>query len=44
MSFHDSVFRWEDEQGRVAYATYQEIWFDRYQRAVKARAQRGALV
>lgn len=38
VSFHDSVFRWEDESGRVAHATYQEIWFDRYQRAVKARA------
>ena len=28
VSFHDSVYRWEDEQGRVAHATYQEIWFD----------------
>lgn len=44
VSFHDSVYRWQDEQGRVAHATYQEIWFDRYQRAVRARAQRGALV
>jgi hypothetical protein len=44
VSFHDSVYRWEDEQGRVAHATYQEIWFDRYQRAMKVRAQRGALV
>ena len=41
VSFHDSVFRWEDEQGRVAHSTYQEIWFDRYQRAVKARATEG---
>jgi hypothetical protein len=39
VSFHDSVFRWEDEQGRVAHSTYQEIWFDRYQRAVKRRSQ-----
>jgi len=38
VSFHDSVFRWEDERGRVTHSTYQEIWFDRYQRAVKARA------
>ncbi len=38
VSFHDSVYRWEDEHGRVAHATYQEIWFDRYQRAMKARA------
>jgi hypothetical protein len=41
VSFHDSVYRWEDEQGRVAHSTYQEIWFDRYQRAVKARATQG---
>jgi len=39
VSFHDSVYRWEDERGRVAHSTYQEIWFDRYQRALKARAQ-----
>jgi len=44
VSFRDSVYRWEDAQGRVAHCTYQEIWFDRYQRAMKARAQRGALV
>ena len=36
-SFHDSVYRWEDEQGRVAHATYQEIWFDDYQRAMRER-------
>jgi hypothetical protein len=36
-SFHDSVYRWEDEEGRVAYATYQELWFDTYQRAMKKR-------
>jgi hypothetical protein len=36
-SFHDSVFRWEDEEGRVAHATYQELWFDDYQRAMKQR-------
>jgi len=41
VSFHDSVYRWEDEQGRVAHSTYQEIWFDRYQRAVRARATEG---
>ena len=38
VSLHDSVYRWEDEQGRVTHSTYQEVWFDRYQRAVKARA------
>jgi hypothetical protein len=36
-SFHDSVYRWEDQEGRVAYATYQELWFDTYQRAMKKR-------
>lgn len=41
VSFHDSVYRWEDERGRVAHSTYQEIWFDRYQRAMKARAHEG---
>jgi hypothetical protein len=38
-SFHDSVYRWEDEQGRVAHATYQELWFDTYQQAMKQRAR-----
>lgn len=37
VSFHDSVYRWEDEQGRVTHATYQEIWFDDYQRAMLRR-------
>ena len=37
-SFHDSVYRWTDEQGRTTYATYQELWFDDYQRAMKRRA------
>ncbi|MCK9248011.1 MAG: tyrosine protein kinase [Solirubrobacteraceae bacterium] len=37
-SFRDSVFRWEDERtGRVTHATCQELWYDRYQRAIKAR-------
>ena len=36
-SFHDSVYRWEDEQGRVTHATYQEIWFADYQRAMLRR-------
>ncbi|HYF24201.1 MAG TPA: tyrosine protein kinase [Baekduia sp.] len=35
--FCDSVYRWEDDHGRVAHATYQEIWFDTYQRAMAAR-------
>jgi hypothetical protein len=37
--FHDSVYRWEDEQGRVAHCTYQEIWSDKYQRAMNDRAR-----
>jgi hypothetical protein len=36
-SFHDAVYRWESQDGRVAHATCQEIWFDRYQRGVKSR-------
>lgn len=41
VSFRDSVYRWEDEQGRVAHSTYQEIWFDRYHRAMKKRRMEG---
>ncbi len=37
-SFHDSVYRWTDEQGRTTHATYQELWFDDYQRMMKRRA------
>lgn len=40
IAFHDSVYRWTDEEGRVTHCTYQEIWFDDYQRAMKARAAR----
>lgn len=36
VSFHDSVYRWTDERGRVAHCTYQEIWFDEYQRAMRS--------
>ncbi|MGQ0466586.1 MAG: tyrosine protein kinase [Sporichthyaceae bacterium] len=38
VSFHDSVYRWTDETGRVTHSTFQEIWFDPYQQAMKARA------
>ena len=34
-SFRDSVYRWEDEEGRISHGTYQEIWFDRYHQAMK---------
>jgi hypothetical protein len=39
VAFHDTLYRWEDERGRVAYSTFQEIWFDRYQRAMAERAR-----
>jgi hypothetical protein len=37
VSFRDSVYRWTDEHGRETHQTYQEIWFDTYQRAMKQR-------
>ena len=36
-TFRDSVFRWEDEHGRVTHSTFQEIWFDGFQRTMKQR-------
>ena len=39
IAFHDSVYRWTDERGRVTHCTYQEIWYDEYQRAMTARAR-----
>ena len=43
LTFRDSVYRWESEDGRVTHGTYQEIWFDKFQRAMKAKkkAQKG---
>lgn len=41
-SFRDSVFRWEDPQGRVTHSTYQEIWFDTYHHAMMRRAAQPA--
>jgi hypothetical protein len=38
IAFTDSVFRWEDAQGRVTHGSCQEAWFDGWQRAMKARA------
>jgi hypothetical protein len=43
-SFHDSVYRWEDEQGRVTHCTYQELWSDDYQLAMKGRRSTVATV
>jgi hypothetical protein len=40
IAFVDSVFRWEDDHGRVTHGSYQECWFDSYQRAIKGRAGR----
>jgi hypothetical protein len=37
IGFHDSVYRWEDQCGRITHSTYQELWNDTYQRAMKAR-------
>jgi len=37
LTFRDSVYRWETEDGRVTHCTYQEIWFDKFQRAMKAK-------
>lgn len=37
-STYDSVVRWEDEQGRVAYGPCQGVWYDAYQQAMKERA------
>jgi hypothetical protein len=37
VTFRDSVYRWEDENGRTTHSTYQEIWFDKYQREMKKR-------
>ena len=36
-SFTDSVYRWEDEDGRVSHCTYQEGWWHRYHRAMARR-------
>ncbi|WP_071023577.1 hypothetical protein [Mycobacterium talmoniae] len=37
IGFADSVFRWEDEHGRVTHCTYQEVWWDNYQRLKRSR-------
>lgn len=44
ISFHDSVYRWEDESGRVTHATCQEAWFDKYQRLMNAANPRSSLL
>jgi len=34
---HDSVYRWEDEQGRVSHGPYQEVWSQAYQHTMRRR-------
>lgn len=34
-AFRDSVFRWEDEQGRVTHCTYQELFWDGWARKMR---------
>ena len=38
--FHDSVYRWTDERGRITHCTYQELWADRYQHHMRRRTGR----
>ncbi|HEY2564919.1 MAG TPA: hypothetical protein VGI44_14485, partial [Acidimicrobiales bacterium] len=40
-SFTDSVYRWEDDEGRIAHCTYQEGWWQRYHQAMARRYRRG---
>jgi hypothetical protein len=41
LAFHDAVYRWRDgETGRVTHCSYQEMWFEDYQRAIKSRRAR----
>lgn len=37
-TLRDSVYRWEDDQGRTTHSTFQEVWFDDYQRSMSRRA------
>jgi hypothetical protein len=40
LSFHDHLYRWVDERGRISHGTYQEVWTDRYQRAFNEQHRR----
>jgi len=35
--FIDSVYRWTDAKGQVAHCAYQEAWYHRFQRHMRAR-------
>jgi len=40
--FIDSVYRWENDAGEIAYCTYQEAWYHTYQRAMTLRRRKPA--
>lgn len=42
-AMNDTVYRWEDERGRVSCGTYQEGWWDAYQRAISPARQRSGV-
>jgi hypothetical protein len=39
VALRDSVFRWEDEAGRVTHQTYQEVWFDKFEKLMQERSR-----
>jgi hypothetical protein len=39
----DSVFRWEDDHGRVTHGPAQSVWNERVQHALKARRSTAAI-
>lgn len=39
IGFCDSVYRWTDAKGRICYSTYQEIFYDKYVRGMRARSR-----
>jgi hypothetical protein len=41
-AFYDTVYRWEDEHGRLSHGTCQEGWMDAFQRAMTNRAAHAA--
>jgi hypothetical protein len=36
-TFRDTVYRWQDANGRVCHSATQEMWFGDYQRLMKRR-------
>jgi len=43
-SIRDSVYRWEDDHGRISHATYQEMHYGRFQREMNKVFPKGAVV